>query len=101
MSWEHSNGRVSVEENGAPSTRRWYHKMAAVLFAVFCFEVGIFLLVFPWMDYWRMNYFGGFSPSWRYVWNSNYFRGAVSGLGLVNVYVSFLEVFRLRRFSTE
>ena len=33
----------------------------------------------------------------RDVWDSSYFRGALSGLGLVNIYISLAEVFRLRR----
>ena len=39
-------------------------------------------------------------PLWaQSVWVSPYFRGAISGIGLVNIYISFVEVFRLRRFS--
>ena len=78
---------------------RWYHKMAAILSAIFCFEVGVFLVVFPWMDYWPSNYFAGLSPWWFRIWSSNYFRGGLSGLGLLNIYIAFVQVFRLRRFS--
>jgi hypothetical protein len=28
-----------------------------------------------------------------------YFRGAVSGVGVINIYLSVLEAFRLRRFA--
>ncbi|MGH9672217.1 MAG: hypothetical protein ACRD44_03470 [Bryobacteraceae bacterium] len=73
--------------------------MAALLFSIFCFEVGVFLVVFPWMDYWPTNYFAGLSPEWSRVWSSNYFRGAMSGLGFLNIYISLSQVFRLRRFS--
>ncbi len=38
---------------------RWYHKMSAVLFATFCLEIGCFLLIFPWTEYWDSNYFSG------------------------------------------
>ena len=31
---------------------RWYHKLSAVLLITFCLEVGLFLLIFPWTDYW-------------------------------------------------
>ena len=31
------------------------------------------------------------------VWDNPYFRGALSGLGLLNIYISFVEVFRLKR----
>ena len=88
---------------------RWYHKLAGVLFAIFCFEMGLFLIVFPWVPYWGTNYFASLAAStyqqaafadlWRSIWFSPYFRGAVSGLGLLNLYISFVQVFRLRRFS--
>jgi hypothetical protein len=32
-------------------------------------------------------------------WFNAYVRGAVSGLGIVNVYIALLEIFRLRRFA--
>lgn len=78
---------------------RWYHKVAAILLVMFCFEIGIFLVIFPWTPYWSANYFGGFLPRWSDFWNNLYLRGAVSGLGVVNLYISALELFRLRRFA--
>ena len=85
-------------ERQAPKYR-WYHKMAGVMAAIFCFELGVFLLVYPWASEWDVNYFA-FLPVWaRGFWSSPYFRGAVSGLGILNIYISFVEVFRLRRFS--
>jgi hypothetical protein len=89
---------VSAEDNGRPRYR-WYHKTASVLAAIFCFELGVFLLVYPWASHWDVNYYR-FLPTWaRGVWASPYFRGAVSGLGLLNIYISLIEVIRLRRFS--
>jgi hypothetical protein len=32
------------------------------------------------------------------LWDNMYLRGAVSGLGLANLYISFVELFRLERF---
>jgi hypothetical protein len=83
----------------APVTHRWYHKLGALLLANFCFVIGVVLAVFPWLDWWEANYFSGFSPAWRQIWLNPYLRGAVSGIGLLNVYISFVEIFRLRRFS--
>jgi hypothetical protein len=37
----------------------------------------------------------------RNLWDNPYVRGAVSGLGIVNIYISFSELFRLRRFSKQ
>lgn len=82
--------------------------LSRLLFAIFCCELGIFLIVFPWMDAWTTNRFatfnGGptlaaatFADWWRNMWISPYFRGAVSGLGVVNVYISLHEVFQMRQ----
>ncbi|MBM3811132.1 MAG: hypothetical protein FJW20_05800 [Acidimicrobiia bacterium] len=99
-------------ETAAPSrVYRWYHKLTGLLFAIFCFEMGVFLVVFPWLDSWNTNYFAWIEAStadqawiaetWRSVWRSPHFRGAVSGLGFVNIYFSILEVYRLRRYSPD
>jgi hypothetical protein len=78
---------------------RWYHKMAAVLLITFCLEIGLFLLIFPWTEYWDNNYFAAVAPHLRQYWDNMYVRGAISGLGVINLYISLVEVFRLRRFS--
>jgi hypothetical protein len=83
---------------GSPSYR-WYHKLSAVLLVAFCFEIGLFLVIFPWTPFWDTNYFSGMVPQWHAFWDNLYFRGAVSGLGVVNVYIAVLELYRLRRFA--
>ena len=78
---------------------RWYHKFGAILFIAFCMEIGLFLLIFPWTDAWSSSYFPSLRPEWHRYWGNTYVRGAISGLGVVNLYISFVEVLRLRRFS--
>jgi hypothetical protein len=78
---------------------RWHHKMAAVLLITFCLEIGLFLLIFPWTEYWDSNYFVMLAQHGRQYWDNMYVRGAVSGLGVINLYISLVEVFRLRRFA--
>ena len=57
---------------------RWYHKTAGLITVILLFELGVFLVVWPWASDWDL----AFLPyDLRYIWNSNYFRGAVSGLG--------------------
>jgi hypothetical protein len=75
---------------------RWYHKVFAVLFITLCLDVGLFLVIFPWTDWW--DNFAAFVRAWPHLDNM-YVRGAISGLGMVNLYISLGEVFRLRRFS--
>jgi hypothetical protein len=77
----------------------WRGKAAALLYIFFLFEVGAFLLIFPWLEeLWDHNYFAGFGPAWARLWASPYVRGAISGLGLINILFSFSELSRLRRF---
>lgn len=78
---------------------RWYHVALALIFIVFCLELGLFLVVFPWSDFWERSFFSQLAPELRIYWDNAFLRGAISGLGLVNVYISLLEIFRLRRFA--
>ena len=89
---------MTVEPAVVPSPSHWYRKVGALLFVIFCFELGVFLLVFPWLDPWDNNAVADFR--WvADIWDSAYLRGALSGLGLLNIYISCVEVFRLRRAS--
>jgi len=81
-----------------PPVYPWYHKMWSFVFITFCLEIGLFLLIFPWTDYWGGNYFSNLFPQMEQLWDNMYLRGAVSGLGVANLYISFVEIFRLKRF---
>jgi hypothetical protein len=80
---------------------RWYHKVSALIFIVFCMELGIFLVMYPWSRLWDTNFFPMLAPQWRLIWDNAYLRGAISGLGVLNVYIALLEIFRLRRFARQ
>jgi len=82
-----------------PPVYRWYHKAFALVLTVFCMAVGIFLIVYPWTESWSRNYFAAIVPEWHVYWENLYVRGAVSGLGVVNFYLSLMEAIRLRRFT--
>ena len=87
---------------GLPERNSWFHKLSSLLFIVFCFELGLFLLVYPWISAWGDNYFAwavpqSFQKTWNVVWNNAYLRGAVSGLGIANVWIAIVEIFRLFR----
>jgi hypothetical protein len=80
-----------------PRAYRWLQKLSAILLIVFCLELGCFLLVVPWVgDVWENNFFSSLLR--RGYWDSGYFRGALSGLGVINLYISLVEIVRLRRF---
>jgi hypothetical protein len=57
--------------------------------------LGLALILAPWSDYWETNYFLFQYPELA-MWMKNLFmRGAISGLGFMNVVMS-LEAFRHR-----
>jgi hypothetical protein len=83
----------------APHPSIWHSRVVRICFTLFTFEVGVFLVIFPWTDSWNLNYVQGLVPALQDVWDDPYFRGAVTGLGFLNVYLSFIEVLRLLRRS--
>jgi hypothetical protein len=62
---------------------------------VLFFEVGIVLMVMPWKPYWEDNYFLISQPSLLAIAANPFVRGAVSGLGVVNVCAGLAELWRL------
>lgn len=88
-----------------PSRGRWCHRLGSLLFSVFCLTVGLVLAYLPWDLSWKSNYFASLSFTtargaelanwWRDVWLSPYFRGAITGLGLLNIYIGFREAGRM------
>jgi hypothetical protein len=68
----------------------------------FFIEVGLLLIVLPWSAFWERNYFVGMFPQLLYVLRNNFVRGAVSGLGIVNLLMGFHDLSDLlmaRRFG--
>lgn len=72
------------------------NKILVTVFIFFCFELGFFLVVFPWLQYWENNLFLFYFPSMREFILNNYFRGAVSGLGIVDIGLGFWEMMHFK-----
>ena len=90
-----SSASTPESSSGARSART--PRLLRLCFAIFTFEIGLFLAVFPWVDIWSLNYFSGWLPALENLWDDLYFRGAITGLGLVNIHVASAEVLRLFR----
>ncbi|MDP8990591.1 MAG: hypothetical protein M3N41_11000 [Acidobacteriota bacterium] len=86
-----------------PGTLR--RRLWIVLFALFAFEIGAFLVIFPWMDSWNLNHIPGFFAANQIaaqdVWDDPYFRGALSCLGFLNVYIALRQITQLIRRSKQ
>lgn len=58
----------------------------------FFIEVGLLLIVVPWSNFWERNYFVQVLPALGPVVANLFVRGAVSGLGIVNLFAGLVEV---------
>jgi len=49
-------------------------------------------VLIPWSAFWDRNYFVEWSPVLAGILTSNYTRGAITGLGLINVWSALAEL---------
>lgn len=68
------------------------NRLLAVAFILFCFEIGVFLVFVPWSVLWDSNVLLAYSPQLRSFLLNNFVRGAVSGLGVVDVALGLFEL---------
>ena len=78
-------------------------RLTVVFFILLCFLLGLSLTLFPWLDFngmsdWGDNYLLAFVsekaglPAIKAAVSSNWVRGAVSGLGILNLFIAFWEM---------
>lgn len=82
----------SPDLNSTTTKLGWQRRLLRISLALFIFEVGAFLVIFPWTEDWNVNYFQSFTPVIRDLWYQPSFRGALTGLGFVNIYIACLQV---------
>ena len=80
-----------------PPKKPWHGRLLIICFSIFAFEIGLFLVIFPWMDAWNANYLQDLTPFVQQLWEEPYFRGALTGLGFVNIYIACRQVAALIR----
>jgi hypothetical protein len=73
-------------------------KLTLVLFILVCFEIGFLLVFLPWHRSWQENNFLYLvadtlgAPGLRLAILSGWVRGAVTGLGLLNILIGIREI---------
>lgn len=85
------NSETASSTSGTPKLG-WQRRLLRISLALFIFEVGAFLVVFPWTENWNINYFQTLTPRLQDLWYQPSFRGALTGLGFVNIYIACLQV---------
>lgn len=66
-----------------------------VIFIAYFFEVGVLLTLAPWSVFWDRNYFIAGWPLVAAVAGNDYVRGAISGVGLINLAAGAAELIGL------
>ena len=68
--------------------------MRRLLLVAYLLEVGLLLILVPWFypAFWDRNYFVRTMPWLEAVVANNFVRGAVSGIGVVNVCAGLIEL---------
>jgi hypothetical protein len=75
-------------------------KITVIVYILICFEVGILLLILPWTQYWEDNVFlyfitGKLNAPWIETFlTSGYMRGAITGLGMLNILAGMRDIFK-------
>jgi hypothetical protein len=67
-------------------------RLLAIAFILFCFEVGLFLILVPWSGMWDDNVLLDYVGFLRPVVLHQVFRGAVSLLGAVDILIGLVEL---------
>ena len=83
-------------------------KLTVIFYIILCLEVGVVLTLLPWihpfgLSDWGDNYFLLYAArktglqGLQHAVSSGWVRGAVTGLGLLNLGMAFWEMFNFRR----
>jgi hypothetical protein len=80
-------------------------KLTIIFFILICFEIGVLLIILPWVPNpsWSENYLLVLAadrlhwPSLAMAIKSGYVRGAVTGLGILNIMLGVWEIVNFKK----
>lgn len=81
---------------GHPSWARVTTRILGIIHILYSLEVGIALLLLPWMGVWEHNMVLYLYPQIGPVVTNPFFKGAVLGLGIDNILIGFHEVLHFK-----
>ncbi len=63
-----------------------------LLFTAYFLEVGLILILVPWSPFWERNYFAETMPFLQTLVRNNFVRGAVTGIGVLNLIAGLADL---------
>ncbi len=85
------------ESPGKPRFRTSVPWIWHIIYILYSLEVGILLLFLPWSAIWENNYLLYLYPGIRPIVANSYLKGAVLGLGIVNILIGIQEIAQFRK----
>jgi hypothetical protein len=74
----------------------WLQRTFVIVYVVFCIELGIVLIALPWSYLWNNNSLLAHWPWLRHFLQLGFVRGAISGLGFLDLWLGISEAVNYR-----
>ena len=74
----------------------WMQRVWLVVFVMFSIELGMVLAVLPWTRVWNENSLMYAYPTLRAILQRDFVRGAITGLGLLDIWIGIWEAVHYR-----
>jgi hypothetical protein len=87
------------QSNGFGGSPQIMIRIFKVIYILFSLEVGIFFLWLPWLSFWDSNYLTIRYPLILPLVTNSYFKGAILGLGIVNILIGIHEIVHFKKHS--
>jgi hypothetical protein len=66
--------------------------LTRLLYIAYFLEVGLILVLVPWSVFWERNYFADTLPLVRAIIKNHFIRGAISGIGVLNLVAGLADL---------
>jgi hypothetical protein len=93
---DHGDSQRPVLVPPEPADPIWVQRLKLVIFVLFSVELGMLLVVLPWTPVWTHNSLVISSPDLRDILHHYFTRGAVTGLGLVDMWIGIWSAVQYR-----
>lgn len=84
------------EEQRKSRGRVWGRRIFMVVVVLFCIELGMALVVLPWLSVWTANSLLQGHPQVQSFLGNYFVRGAFTGLGLIDIWIGVWEAVHYR-----
>ena len=91
-----TSGNSSAPPPASAELPIWLQRTLLVIYVLFCIELGLMLVIVPWTRLWAGNSLLLRWPSVQTWLMHGFVRGAISGLGFVDIWLGVLEAARYR-----